>query len=339
LADPTRTNDEAARMARVWLGRAAAVGVVLAFVVVVLGAYTRLVDAGLGCPDWPGCYGFLVVPKHADDIALAQARYPSAVIEAHKAWPEMVHRYFAGTLAVLIAAIAVSAFRFRRSGLPLRLPLALLLLVIAQAAFGMWTVTLRLWPQVVTTHLLGGFATLSLLWVLWLRLNASSPLPSAFRAHAVLALGVVVVQIMLGGWTSSNYAALACPDFPTCQAHWWPAMDFGAGFDVTQQIGPNYLGGLMHSSARAAIHVVHRIGAVLVLLTVAPLAIRMIWGGAATLGAALLGVLLMQIGLGVANVVFTLPLAVATAHNATGALLLLGVITVNYRTFRSGTDQ
>jgi heme a synthase len=326
-------------MARAWLGRAATVGVILAFVVVVLGAYTRLVDAGLGCPDWPGCYGFLVVPKHADDVALAQARYPDAVIEAHKAWPEMVHRYFAGSLAVLIAGIAVLAVRFRRSGLPFKLPLALVLLVVAQAAFGMWTVTLRLWPQVVTTHLLGGFATLSLLWLLWLRTHASTPLPAALRTHAVLALCIMVLQIMLGGWTSSNYAALACPDFPTCQAQWWPQMDFAAGFDVMQRIGPNYLGGLMHSSARAAIHMAHRIGAVLVFLTVAPLALRAIGAGAARLGQIVLALVFLQIGLGVANVVFTLPLAVATAHNATGALLLLGVITVNYRTFRSRADQ
>lgn len=339
MVDPKQANGAEPRLARIWLGRAATVGVALAFVVVVLGAYTRLVDAGLGCPDWPGCYGFLVVPGHADDIAIAQSRFPGAVVEVHKAWPEMVHRYFAGSLALVIATIAGLGFWFRRTGMPFKLPLALLLLVIAQAAFGMWTVTLKLWPQVVTTHLLGGFATLSLLWLLWLRTHSVPSLPVNLRGHAVVGLCVVVLQIMLGGWTSSNYAALACPDFPTCQGQWWPSMDFAAGFNILQHVGPNYLGGLMHSSARAAIHVVHRLGAVLVLLTVAPLAIRVISSGAQRLGYAVLGLLLVQVGLGIANVVFTLPLAVATAHNATGALLLLGVVTVNYRTFHPGPER
>src|SRR5262245_10413101 len=234
----------------------AAIGVALAFTVVVLGAYTRLMDAGLGCPDWPGCYGFLVVPGPGNTAA-AQARFPHAPIEAHKAWPEMVHRYFAGGLGLLILAIAVVSLRNRATGAPVKLPLLLVLLVVLQAAFGMWTVTLKLWPQVVTTHLLGGFATLTLLWVLWLRLDPPPALPRSLRPHAAIGLAVVIAQVMLGGWTTSNYAALACPDFPTCQGHWWPPMDAADGFDVFQDIGPNYLGGLLDNSARVAIHMGH----------------------------------------------------------------------------------
>jgi len=308
-----------------WLQRGTSLAVALAFVVVVLGAYTRLTDAGLGCPDWPGCYGYLSVPGAAGNLATAASRFPDAPFEAHKAWPEMVHRYFAGSLGVLILVLA-----------PLKLPLLLVGLVVLQAAFGMWTVTLKLWPQVVTTHLLGGFATLVLLWLLYLRQRAPSSLATRLRPHAVIALIVVIVQIALGGWTSSNYAALACPDFPTCQGQWWPPMDAAAGFDFFQDVGPNYLGGLMEGAARIAIHMAHRIGAIVVLFVVGTLAVR-VWSNreGRRLGITVLLLLAAQIGLGIANVELTLPLAVATAHNATGALLLLGVITVNYRSFRS----
>ena len=319
-----------------WLQRAAGLAVALAFVVVVLGAYTRLTDAGLGCPDWPGCYGYLSVPGAAANLATAASRFPDAPFEAHKAWPEMVHRYFAGSLGVLILALAGLALRGRASGGALKLPLLLVGLVVLQAAFGMWTVTLKLWPQVVTTHLLGGFATLALLWLLYLRQRALSSLATRLRPHAVIALIVVIVQIALGGWTSSNYAALACPDFPTCQGQWWPSMDAAAGFDFFQDVGPNYLGGLMEGAARIAIHMAHRIGAIVVLFVVGTLALR-VWSsrGGRRLGTTVLLLLAAQIGLGIANVELALPIAVATAHNATGALLLLGVITVNYRSFRS----
>ena len=307
---------------------------------VVLGAYTRLVDAGLGCPDWPGCYGYLSVPGAAANVETAEARFPHAPFEAHKAWPEMAHRYFAGTLGLLILAVSALAIRGRKENLPLRLPLALLVLVILQAAFGMWTVTLKLWPQVVTTHLLGGFATLGLLWLLLLRTGNASAIPAALRPHAVFALIAVVLQVMLGGWTTSNYAALACPDFPTCHGVWWPPMDAAAGFDVFQDIGPNYLGGLLDNSARVAIHMGHRVGAMLVVIVVGSLAIRLLaLPEARRLGIALSTLLIAQVALGVANVVLTLPLPVATAHNGTGALLLLGVITVNYRSFRSGAPR
>ena len=246
----------------------------LAMVVVVLGAYTRLVHAGLGCPDWPGCYGFLTVPETAEAIELAESRFPNAPVEVEKGWPEMVHRYVAGMLLLVVLSIAVLSFRHRKeAGQPVKLPFFILGLVILQAAFGMWTVTLKLWPQVVTAHLLGGFATFSLLFLLTLRLSGMKwqRLPPSdsldkLRKLSLAGLLVIVAQITLGGWTSSNYAALACPDLPTCQGQWLPPVDFPQGFDVGQSIGPNYLGGQMDSEGRTAIHLTHRAGAIVSLL-------------------------------------------------------------------------
>lgn len=324
--------------------RLALLAVAMASVVVVLGAFTRLADAGLGCPDWPGCYGFLGIPMAEESIGVAQMRYPDAPYDFHKAWPEMVHRYFASGLGLVIVVMAGLALRRRREvDQPLKLPVALLALVLLQGAFGAWTVTLELWPQVVTAHLLGGFTTLSLLWLLVLRLGwrvprAEGDSRSAQRALvplALIALVVLVLQIGLGGWTSSNYAALACPDFPTCQGQWWPEADFAHGFDLTQEVGPNYLGGLLYGEGRVAIHLTHRIGALVVTLVLGLLALRLLRQprerGLRPFGLAVLGVLALQLALGIANVVLSLPLAVATAHNAVGAALLLVLVSVNYR--------
>ncbi len=304
--------------------------------VVGLGAYTRLADAGLGCPDWPGCYGFLTVPQSSEALAQAESLFPDAPVEAEKAWWEMIHRYFAGALGLLILAIAVSALRHRQTGIPWRLPLLLVAMVILQGAFGAWTVTLKLWPQVVTAHLLGGFTTLGLLWLLLLRLGFGAKLTVApnLRRHAALALVLVVFQIALGGWTSTNYAALACSDFPGCQAgSAWPfsdGQDFKKGFDVLQEVGPNYLGGKLDNGARQAIHMAHRLGALLILLVVGSLVWRMARVGsdlAGWLGA----ILAVQLTLGVLNIVWVLPLLNATFHNLGGAALLLVLIAVNYR--------
>ncbi len=311
-------------------------GVALAALVVVLGAYTRLVDAGLGCPDWPGCYGHLGVPATAAEIAAAETAYPEVPVDAEKAWTEMVHRYAAAALGLLILALLAWTLRKR---LPWRLPAALAVLVVAQSAFGAWTVTLKLWPQVVTIHLLGGFATLTLLWLLALSLR-----PPAWRVDASLqglacvALATVVAQVALGGWLTANYAALACPDFPACHGEWWPEADFATGFDVTAgwdaagDIGPNYLGGVLASDARVAIHIAHRLGAVAVLATAGWLIVRL---GNRPMAWLLGGVLAGQLGLGIANVVFALPLAVAVLHNAGAALLLLTLASVVFAA-RSG---
>jgi heme a synthase len=321
------------------------IAVALTGVVVVLGAFTRLVDAGLGCPDWPGCYGFLTVPVSEAARVTAETRFPDAPVEVDKAWWEMIHRYFAGALGLLIAAIATVAVvnaRRRRGApesesLPVGLPVALLILVVCQAAFGAWTVTLKLWPQVVTAHLLGGFATLSLLWLLCLRLGVLKhvPVPRRLLPLGLAALVVVVVQIALGGWVSSNYAALACHDFPTCHGDWWPEMDMAEGFNLTQAVGPNYLGGQLENDARVAIHFVHRLGALVVLGVVGLLAWRLRQHHSPLAGP-LLAALGVQIALGVLNIILVLPLSVATAHNAGGALLLGVLVTVNYRAFRDG---
>ncbi len=307
--------------------RIVVVAIVMTATVVVLGAYTRLVDAGLGCPDWPGCYGLVGVPETEAEIATANSLFPDAPVEVDKAWPEMIHRYFATGLGAVILVILGLAVRAR---LPLGYPIALTLLVILQGAFGAWTVTLKLWPQVVTAHLLGGFSTLALLWMYALALKRpfdgrAGPEAGVSRL-ALWALVVVVIQIALGGWVTSNYAALACPDFPTCHGEWLPETDFARGFDLTQDVGPNYLGGQLSSDARVAIQIGHRLGALVVFIVVGFLSHRLRGSPLATpLGAALI----IQVGLGIANVLLSLPLAVAVLHNAVGAALMLAVLSVN----------
>ncbi len=311
---------------------------VFAVGVIVLGAFTRLVDAGLGCPDWPGCYGHILWPNDAEEIARANEAYPDAPVELDKTWPEMVHRYLATGLGVFCIAIVGLALRHRGEDQPLKLPLFLLGFVILQGMFGMWTVTLKLWPQVVTAHLLGGFTTLSLLWLLTLRLNnrrwqLAREWRDRFKPLALAALAVVIIQIALGGWTASNYAAVACPDLPTCQAQWWPDMDFANGFNLTQEVGPNYLGGQMDNESRIAIHMSHRIGAIVTLLVVGLLSLRLLRSGVAQLvrtGQFIGGVLVLQFVLGLSNIIFHFPLFVTVSHNAVGAFLLLTVVTLNY---------
>lgn len=322
--------------------------IVLAVFVVILGAFTRLSDAGLGCPDWPGCYGFLWMPDTPDEIVQAEELYPYAPFESDKAWPEMVHRYFASSLGVVIILINFFNWQHRhRPDQPFKLPLFLLILVILQGLFGMLTVTLNLWPQVVTAHLLGGFTTLSLLWLLSMRLNTRSwPQPSIpvhywadLRPLAMLAMTLLIIQIVLGGWLSSNYAALACPDFPTCQNQLVPEMDFGSGFNIFQDIGPNYLGGQMNGEARIAIHFTHRVGAIVVTFFMLFLIIQLYRNHGSTplksLTHIILTLLLIQVGLGISNVIWSLPLLVAVLHNAFGAFLLLSLVTLNYRLHKS----
>ncbi len=319
--------------------RWAVIGLVLCFVVVILGAYTRLVHAGLGCPDWPGCYGFISVPQSDGALETAQMRFPDDPVEAFKAWAEMIHRYAAGLLGLLILGLALYSLKQRHQpDYPVALCFGLLGLVICQALFGMWTVTLKLWPQVVTAHLLGGFTTLSLLLLLSLRLSGrlqalpASPGIARLRNLARLTLLVVIGQIMLGGWTSTNYAAVACIDLPTCHGEWWPEMDFATGFNLLhQEVGPNYLGGMLEGPGRTAIHFTHRIGAVITTLMALTLAWQL-WRSRYPLLASLVTLMLtVQVALGVTNVLAHLPLPVAVAHNGVAALLLLSVISVNYR--------
>jgi heme a synthase len=314
----------------------ALIATLLAFGVVALGAYVRLSDAGLGCPDWPGCYGHLLgVPDAPHEQAAAVQSFPGKPVETGKAWKEMVHRYFAGTLGLLILGLAILAWRpeMRDRASPW-LPTALLGIVGFQALLGMWTVTLLLKPVIVTAHLLGGMTTLGLL--VWLLLRQTSPRPverpNSLRPLALLALVAVIAQIALGGWTSSNYAALACTDFPTCQGSWLPAMDFGHAFALRRELGQTSDGGLLPFSALTAIHWTHRLWAVGVLLAVGGLAIKLLrlpawrrWG------LWLAGLLTLQWCLGIANVLLSLPLPIAVAHNLGAAALLTATLALNFR--------
>lgn len=318
----------------------AGLGAVLALCVVVLGAYVRLSDAGLGCPDWPGCYGHIDVPRGAEQIASANAAFPDRPVAPDKAWKEMVHRYLAATLGLLILAQGWLAWRRRHEpGQRLGLPLTLVGLVIFQGMLGMWTVTWQLKPLVVVAHLLGGLTTLALLW--WLSLRQSgllqvplTPAESRLRGWALLGLVVLVGQIALGGWTSANYAALACTDFPTCHTRWWPDMDFGEAFVLWRGLGINYEYGVLDSAARVAVHMTHRLGAVVVLLYISWL-IWQVLRRARTpelraLGGILAVLLLVQLALGMGNVLLSLPLPVAVAHTGVAALLVLTLVTLNH---------
>jgi cytochrome c oxidase assembly protein subunit 15 len=305
----------------------------LALCVIVLGAWTRLGNAGLGCPDWPGCYGHLTVGQALENAAAANAAYPERPLEADKAFKEMVHRYFASGLGLTIILVAVLALLNRRDpAQPTRLPAALVLLVVFQGMLGMWTVTLLLKPLIVTAHLVGGLTTMALLW--WLSFEAAPRARPAgedrLRSWSLVALVVLAFQILLGGWVSTNYSAMACPDFPTCQASYWPQMDFKDAFVLWRGLGIDYEGGVLDHPARVAIHYTHRIGAVvtaLVLAYVAWLAVRTGRSRAVQVaGAAVGGAVLLQWIVGPAMVLKTFPLWLATAHNAVAALILLTVV-------------
>jgi len=315
---------------------------VLALVVVILGAYTRLSDAGLGCPDWPGCYGHVGVPATPAALDRANEAFAHRPVEAAKAWKEMVHRYAAGLLGLVVLGLTVSAWR-RAAGRALAT--ALLVLIAFQAALGMWTVTLLLKPVVVMGHLLGGFSVLSLLWLGYL--GARSFVPARHRPPvrllrlALVGMVVLVVQIALGGWTSANYAALACPTFPKCMGEWWPPMDMADGFVMWRGLGVNYEFGVLDSPARVAVHMAHRAWAVVTFLylgAVGSYALRQT-GPLRAAAAVMLTLLVAQVSLGIANVWLHLPLPVAAAHNAVAALLLLALLTLIHTLYRSGAAR
>jgi cytochrome c oxidase assembly protein subunit 15 len=320
--------------------------VLLTFVVIVVGAYVRLEDAGLGCPDWPGCYGqMLGVPDDPHEVAKAEQAFPGKTVDKGRAWKEMLHRYLAGTLGLLIAAIAMLAWRRRRAiGHPPTLSVVLVGIVAFQAALGMWTVTLLLKPAIVTLHLLGGMTTLALTtWLALRELGPPAPPREAalrLRAWAVAALAVLCAQIALGGWVSANYAALACPDFPTCQGAWVPGMDFGNAFHVLRELGMTAGGAPLSQEALTAIQWSHRLGALITLLVVGGLAARALREPAVR-GAAwtILGLLIVQVGLGIANVLLRLPLVLAAAHNAVAALLLAALVMLNFAVFKTLNRQ
>ena len=317
----------------------------LCFVVIVLGAFTRLTDAGLGCPDWPGCYGFLTVPQSEVRQTLAEQAFPGAPLDTQKAWHEMIHRYAAGTLGILVLAIAVTAIRRRARAAthhqPFKLPLVLLFIIIWQAALGMWTVTMMLQPIIVMLHLLGGFTTFSLLYLLFLRerpfhLPGGDPGLREVKTLALFSLVVVVGQIALGGWVAANYAALACTELPVCEGPWVQRLDIGGAFSLPK--AATYEFGVHSYAERMTMHVMHRLGALTTTLVLGFLLVNLSHKAQSglfkrtTFMIALL--LLVQLALGVSNVVFSLPLAIAVAHNAVGALLLIALVGLNYNLSR-----
>ena len=370
--------------------RLALAATLLALVVIVFGAFVRLSNAGLSCPDWPTCYGKATWPGHEQEIAHANQAFPQRPVETHKAWREQVHRMLAGSLGTLVLALALVAAWPRRgspaailaaalaaalgvalyikghpgvsaalSGLAMALPLlvawrlqrpapyriavAALAVIIFQAMLGMWTVTLLLKQIVVMGHLLGGLLTLALLAWVALSLSArtqSTPAQQALRPLVILALVLLAAQIALGGWTSANYAALACgSDFPTCAGSRWPATDFREGFVLWRGIGVNYEGGLLDAASRAAIQIAHRIGALVVFVMVLVTALASWRRDLRAHAIALVALLCVQVALGIANVMLLLPLPIATAHNAGAVLLLLALIALLVRTRAAAPDH
>lgn len=314
--------------------RVALAGTALTLLVVVLGAWVRLSDAGLGCPDWPGCYGHITAGSASQNIDAISEAFPHRPFEYHKAIKEMVHRYFAtgvGLVSLLLAGLAI--YNRRDPQQPVFLPIFLVGLVIFQGMLGMWTVTLLLKPLIVVLHLLGGLSTLAVMSWLAMRRPATPPTSAGtrqLRSMAGIALAVLAFQIFLGGWTSSNYAAYSCPDFPTCQASWWPDMDMDNAFVLWRGLGIDYEGGVLNHPARVAIHFVHRLGAIAAALVVGALA----WAAwrrgenrnIRIAGAVLGTVLVAQLILGPVMVLKTLPLSLATAHNGVAALLVLAMM-------------
>ena len=363
---------------------------IFAFCVVMFGAFVRLSNAGLSCPDWPTCYGKVTWPGHAHDIAQANEAFPDRPYEDHKAWREQVHRFLAGSLGFMVLAIALIAAWRRRmavgavlvaavfaavgvvlymrgayvvssilSALAIALPLiaaatldrpgawrvgiAALAVIIFQAMLGMWTVTLLVKPIIVTAHLLGGLATFALLaWAAlrWWGVGTRDERFAALRLPVTIGIVVLVCQITLGGWTSTNYAALACgTDFPKCLGQWWPDTDFHEAFILWRGIGVNYEGGVLDMAARSAIQMAHRIGAGVTFLYLAWLSHKLARAGLRKVGIAVAVVLIAQVLLGIGNVHLGLPLPMATAHNGVAALLLFTLLAALASTQRLSSES
>ncbi len=307
----------------------------LALCVVSLGAYVRLTDAGLGCPDWPGCYGTLTVPQSEAAILQAQTTYPNSSVEVGKAWREMAHRYLAGTLGLFVLSIFVLGWKARNEIKSSPYTSSFLLLLIGfQAMLGMWTVTMLLKPAIVSGHLLGGMSTLALLsWLAhrhWGYYSDSIVTCQRLRLAIRLALVLLFMQIFLGGWTSTNYAALACTDFPTCHGAWVPDMDFSDAFHMVRELGLSKDGSTLSLASLTAIQWTHRVGALVSFIYLGALGLTTLkYWQLQRWSFLLLVALITQIALGISNLVLHLPLVLAVAHNFTAALLVIIVVVLN----------
>jgi len=320
--------------------------VLLACLVIALGAYTRLKDAGLGCPDWPGCYGHIGVPDTASEIIQANKAFPLRPVEQGKAWAEMIHRYFASTLGLLVMVILGLSLAVRRHTpmQPVKLPLLLFGLVVFQGLLGMWTVTLGLFPTVVMGHLLGGFATLSLLFLLALRTGHGLPgvhgSPGWLYTAGIAGIVILGLQIALGGWTAANYAATVCVDLPICQAGWTQHLALGPAFKFWGYGLSNYeFAHHLGPDAKMTIHAAHRIGAILTTVYLAGyigLVIVRAQGAVRVCALIAASLLVLQVCLGLSNVLFQLPLGIAVAHNGVAVLLMLSIIALSYSFYNVG---
>jgi|TARA_B110000259_G_scaffold183807_1_gene229676 cytochrome c oxidase assembly protein subunit 15 len=319
----------------IWFKRLSLFSTFLTLCVVVFGAYVRLTDAGLGCPDWPGCFGTLSVPESVEAIAQANNMYPDSIVEVGKAWREMIHRYLAGVLGLLIVALSFLAIKNRNQiNVPLYLPLFLVGLVIFQAALGMWTVTELLKPVIVSVHLIGGMTILGLLTYITHR-HFGTPVKIVDKNLVLMARFAILllfIQIFLGGWTSTNYAALACTDFPTCHGSLVPDMDFRNGFSIFRDLGLTTSGDNLSIQALHAIQWVHRVGAV-ILVTYFLFFTYFLsrYSGIRFYRNLLILVLISQFIIGVANLLLYLPIALATMHNLGAALLVIIIVIINSR--------
>lgn len=306
--------------------------------VILLGSFVRLSNAGLGCPDWPGCFGKAVVPT----LESVSQSHPDSSFSSHKAWKEMIHRYLAGSLALSILLLTLTSLFQRNRPKPRLLSFIALVLVVFQAMLGMWTVTLKLHPLVVMGHLLGGYSTFILLAYITWRVGRDETPTSVGQIYygnlslkVLLGLGLVILQIILGGWLSANYASLACPDFPTCQGKWWPEFHFSEAFTFWHAFGPSYEWGLLNNTARVTIHMMHRLGALCVFAYWLGLGLLLVCKTVYTdlrpYAFCILFFLFLQIALGITNVLLHLPLVVAVAHTGVALLLLYSVFSLFLR--------
>jgi cytochrome c oxidase assembly protein subunit 15 len=313
--------------------------IVITLIVITLGALTRLLDAGLGCPDWPGCYGQIIPPQGIEQIQQANAQHPEFPVEQIKAWSEMIHRYAASLLglSLLILALVVS-FKAEYKAIK-HISYIALGWVILQGIFGMLTVTLRIWPPVVTAHLVAGMIMLAICYGQYQVCQGEKrKLPGHLRTPLLLLIIITLIQLGLGAWTSSQYAGLACPDLPQCQNQWWPETVHGP-FHAPMVNAQEYLGGLLPMADRMAIQIIHRAGAVVVLLACLFLAIRLFRSQHTLQILLLLSALTLQISIGLANVFFLLPLTLALLHNTGAAIFWLTLWWVYFSVSKDHQEQ